>query len=84
MNLVNGENKQIFLDKPRGDSAISLKDSYRELDFCVIHKTDARARYADGDHIRLVNLGRIELFIKYRLASSSGKEIEEIDNAHVI
>ena len=31
----------------------------------------------------LVNLGPIALLIKYRLASSSGKLIEDIDNAHV-
>ena len=39
---------------------------------------------ADGDQIRLVNPGPIALFNKYRLTSSSGKEIEEIDKAHVI
>ena len=41
-------------------------------------------RYAEGDHIKLVNLGRIALFNKYRLTNSSGKEIEENDNDHVI
>ena len=34
--------------------------------------------------MRLVNIGPIASFKKYRLTSSSGKEIEEIDNAHVI
>ena len=38
----------------------------------------------DADHIRLVNRGAITFFNKYRLTSSSGKEIEEIENAHVI
>ena len=82
--MVNGENNQIFIDIPREDSAISLKDSYLEIDFSVTHRTGAHDRYIDDDHIRLVNLGPIALFNKYRLTSSSGKEIEELDNAHVI
>ena len=61
-----------------------MKDSYLESDFIVTHRAGARKRYVDGDHIRLVNLGPIALFNKYRLASSSHKEIEEMDNAHVI
>ena len=74
LNLVNGGNDQIFIDIPR-DSAISLKDSYLELVFNVTHRAGAHARYVDGDHIRLVHLGPIALFNKYRLASSSGKEM---------
>ena len=84
LNLVNGENNQIFIDIPRDDSAISLKDSYLELNFSVTHRAGAHNRYVDDDHIRLFNLRAIALFSKYRLTSSSGKEIEEIDNAHVI
>ena len=84
LNHVNRENSQIFIDIPEEDSAISLKDNYLKLDFNVIHRAGAHAQYADGDHIGLVNLGPIALFEKYRLTSCSGKEIEEIDNAHVI
>ena len=61
-----------------------MKGSYLELDFSVPHRAGAHARFADGDQIRLVNLGPIILFNKFRLTSSSGKEIEEIDNALVI
>ena len=61
-----------------------MKDSYLELDFSVTLRAGAHNRYVDNDQIRLVNLGPIALFIKNRLTSSSGKEIEEIDNAHVI
>ena len=61
---------------------MSLRDSYLELGFSVNHRADALARYADGDHIRLVNLGPKALFNKYRLTSSTGKEKKEIDNAH--
>ena len=56
LNLVNGENNQIFIEVPRKDSAISLKDSYIELEFSVTHRAGAHDRYADGDIIRLVNL----------------------------
>ena len=34
--------------------------------------------------VRIVHLGPIALFIKNTLTSSNGKEIEELDNAHVI
>ena len=84
LSLVNGENNQIFIDIPRDDSAISLKDSYLDLDFNVINRSVAHNRDVYGEHNRLVNLGSMVFFIKYRLTSSSGKEIEEIDNAHVI
>ena len=84
LNLVNGENNQIVIDIPRQDTALSLKDSYLEFDFSVTHRAGAHDRYVDNDHIGLVKLGPVALFSKYRLTSSSGKEIEEIDNAHVI
>ena len=74
LNLVNGENIQFFIDIPREDRAIFLKDSCIELDFIVTHTAGIHGRYADGDHIRGVNLGPISIFNKYRLTSSSGKE----------
>ena len=60
-----------------------MKDSYLEIDFSVTFSAGAHSRYVDDDHIRLVFLGPIALFNKNRLASSSGKETEEIENAHV-
>ena len=42
-NLVNGANNQIFIDIPRQDGAISLKDSYLELSFSVTQKAGAHA-----------------------------------------
>ena len=33
LNLLNGKSNQTFIDLPREDCAISLKDSYLELDF---------------------------------------------------
>ena len=61
-----------------------MKDSCFELDFNVTHWAGAYAWFAGGDHIRIVTLGPNALFINFRLTSSSGKEIDEIDNAHVI
>ena len=57
------------------DSAISLKNSYLELDLNVIHWARGHAWYSDGYDIRLVSLDPIALFENYRLTSSSGKEI---------
>ena len=81
---MNGRNKQIFNDILREDSAKLLKYKYLETDFSVTHKVGAHGGFANGDHIGLVNLGSIAFFIKYRLTSSSGKEIKETDNAHII
>ena len=66
---------------PREYDAISLKDSYLELDFNVNASAGGHARYTDGDRIRLLNLGPFALFNEYRLTSSNGNEI---DNAHVV
>ena len=44
LNHVNGENKWIVFEIPRKVSAISLRDSYLELDFNVIHRAGAYAR----------------------------------------
>ena len=41
-------------------------------------------RHIDGDDIRLVNEGTIASFLNYRLQSSSGKHIEEINHAHIV
>ena len=43
LNPVNGENNQSFIDIPTEDSAISLKDSYIEVDFNETHRADAHA-----------------------------------------
>ena len=84
LNLVNGEINQLFTDITREGSAISLKNSYLELDFNVTHRAGAHNRYIDDDHIKIVNLGPIAVINKYSITSSSEKEIKEIDNFHVI
>ena len=38
----------------------------------------------DGNDIRLVNLGPFALFSNYKLTTSSGKHLENIDHAHIV
>ena len=46
---------------PREDTVNSLLNSYIELNFDVLHASTGN-RYADGDDIRIINLGPIALF----------------------
>ena len=41
-------------------------------------------RYIDGDNKRLAILGPIALLSIYKLATSSGKHIEETNHAHIV
>ena len=81
LNLVSGGSNQIFIDILRKDVAISMKDRYLDLNFNVTHGADGHGRFVDDDHIRLVNLGPMASFIKYRLTSPSGKEKEKINQS---
>ena len=51
--------------------------------FDVLHAA-TNNRYIDGEAIRLVNVGPIALFSNYKLQSSSGKHIEEINHEHIV
>ena len=53
------------------------------MDFDILH-AGTNNRYVDGKNIRLVNLGPIALFSNYKLTTSSGKHLENIDHAHII
>ena len=57
--------------------------SYIELNFDVLQAASGD-RYADGDNIGLVNLGPIDLFRNYKLATTSRKHLEDIDHAHIV
>ena len=41
-------------------------------------------RYANGNDIRLVNLGPIGLFSSYNLTTSSGKHFQDVSHAHIV
>ena len=83
ISTINTANSQVYINIPREDSVISLLSSYLELSFDILHAV-TNNRYVDGNNIRLVNLGPIALFSNYKLATSSGKHLENIDHAHII
>ena len=83
ISTINTANSQIYINIPREDSVISLLNSYLELNFDVLHAA-TNNRYVDGNDIRLVNLGPIAQFSSYKLSTSSGKHLENIDHAHVV
>ena len=82
-STISTPNSQIYINIPRKDSVISLLYSYLDLKFEVIKKVD-NSRYANGNNKRLVNLGPIALFSNFKLATSSGKHLEDIFNSHIV
>ena len=84
ISTINTANSQVYINIPREDSVISLLNSYLELNFDVLHAAAPNNRYADGNDIRLVNLRPIGLFSNYKLTTSSGKHLENIDHAHIV
>ena len=75
-------NSQICINIPRGVSVNGFKGSLLRLDAGVLHAA-INNRYIDGDDIRLLKEVPIALFSKYKVHSSSGKHIEEINHAHI-
>ena len=82
-STINTPNSQIYINIPREDSVISLLNSYLDLSFEFIKKDD-NSRYANGNDIRLVNLGPIALFSNFKLTTSSGKHLEDINHSHIV
>ena len=83
ISTINTANSQIYINIPREDSVISLLNSYIKLNFDVL-RVDNSNRYVDANDIRLVNLGPIALFSNYKLTTSTGKHLEEINHAHIV
>ena len=83
ISTINTPNSQIYINIPREDSVISLLNSYIEINFDVLKATTSN-RYANTDDIPLIILGPIALFSNYKLTTSSGKHLENIDHAHII
>ena len=69
---MNTPNSQIYINKLKEDGVIFILNSYLDLNFETIKKTDI-SRNANGNVIRLVNLGPIALFSNFILTTSSGK-----------
>ena len=57
--------------------------SLLRLNSDVLHAATSN-RYVDGNDISLVNLGPVALFSIYRLVTSSGKHIEEVNHARIV
>ena len=83
ISTISTANSQININIPREDSVFSLLNSYLELNFDVLQAA-SNNRYVDTSDFRLVNLGPIALFSKYKLTTSSGKHSEEISHAHIV
>ena len=83
ISTINTPNSQVYINIPTEDSVISLLNSYLELNFDVLHAA-TNNRYVDGIDIRIVNMGPIALFSNYKLTTSSGKPLENIDHAHIV
>ena len=82
-STINTPNSEIFINIPMEDSAISLLNSYLDLNFEVIKKAD-NSRYGNGNDMGLINLGRIALFSNFKLTTSSGIHLKHISHAHIV
>ena len=60
-----------------------MLSSLLRIFFDVLHAA-TNNRYVNGNDVRLVKEGPIALFSNYRLTSSSGKHIEEINHAQTV
>ena len=83
IKTINTANSQIYVKTPREYSVVFLLNSYLDQNFDVIQAATAN-RYADGNDIRLVNLGTIPSFSRYKLTTSSGKHLENNSHAHIV
>ena len=83
ISTVNTAKSQIYINVPIEGSVVSLLNSYIELNFDVVQAA-TNNRYANIIDVRLVNLGPIALFSKYKLTIFSGKHSEDISLAHIV
>ena len=60
-----------------------MLNSYLDSIFDVLYAA-TNNKYTDDDDSRLANLGPIALFSKYKLTTSSGKQLENINHAHIV
>ena len=83
ISTITTPNSQIYIKIPREDSVISLLNRYLDFNVEVFKKADD-SRYANGNDIRLINLGPIALFSNFIVTINSGKHIEDISHAHIV
>ena len=70
---------QIYINLPREDYIFILLNSYIDLFFEVVKRTN-NSRFATGNDIRLVNLGPIVLFNNFKLTTSSGRDLADVSH----
>ena len=80
---INTPNNQIYINIPKDDSVTGLFNSYLDLNSEVIKKAD-NSRYGNGIVILLVNLGPMALFSSFKLTTSPGKHLEDINHTHLV
>ena len=83
ISTINTTNSHIYFNIPREDSHISWLKSYLDLNFDVLQAA-TNNRYVDADDIWLINLAAIALFSIFKLTTSSGKRLENIDHGHIV
>ena len=76
-------NSQTNINIPRKDSVKTVLSSYLEANFDILNAATDN-RYVDANDITLVNVGPIALFSIYKLATNSGKVLEEISHGYII
>ena len=82
VGTISFDKSQIYTKIPREVSVISLINSYLHKNFHVV-EVAVNSKHAYSNDIRLVNLGPVALFGKFRLTSSSGKQLEDFSYAHI-
>ena len=83
ISTINTANSQTYIKIPRKVSVTCLFFSYLDIYFDVLHAATGN-RYVDNNDIRSVNLGPVALFNNYKLTTSSGKHLEDINHAHIV
>ena len=82
ISTINTPKSQKCNNILREDFVISLLKSYLEIIFYVLQAATVN-RYADNNDIRLVILGPIAFFSKYKLAIFSVKHLENNEQGHI-
>ena len=62
---------------------MSFLNSYLELNFDVVKKTD-NSKYGNSNDMRLVNLGPVVVFNTFKLTTSSEKHLEDISYSLIV
>ena len=82
ISTINTANSQLYINRLREGTVISLLNTYIELNFDVLNAATNNG-YADKNDMGLVNLGPIALFSKSKLTTSSGRHLENIEHGHI-